>query len=191
MGKLLDIARTAGDAAINLIFGPRAADAVASAVNSVSDAEDLDPESVTGNELLAHVETLPPELRSTLLERAFDIEQLRLEQEHEMMDVLADADKIGKSFRPAIALIMSLILGVQVGAMSVLLGIICYQQLRLPNEIELLITMGPPALIVLTYFGFASKERKEFLKLITTRGIGGIATGAAGLLNAAASALKK
>lgn len=193
MSRVKDIIKSAGSALLSSVFPMKAVEAVVGSVNALLTVEEkLDPAKVTGVELSDKIYSFPEGVQTHILDLEFDLEHFALESDLEMQQVLADADMKGGSFRPIIALMMAGLLFVGIVAYGFLLWEICRAAGRLPNWEELTIPFGIPFLIVVTYFGFLKKERKELLELILQRTPAGAATvGLANKLQTLAAMSKK
>lgn len=183
--RIKDLLRAAGGAALATVLPLKVVNSVLGVISAVLPDEtqaQLDPTKVTGNELLDLISQLPVEVQTTVLERRFDLEKQVMEAELELTQNLADADRKGKSFRPSIALMMALLLAGNTIMYCVMLWKICMTAdvPRMPVWDELVIPIGMPFLIVVTYFGFMKKERGELVQaLLQNSRAGNVASGVA------------
>ena len=183
--RLKDLLRAAGGAALSTVLPFKAVGAILAVISAILPEEQqthLDPTKVTGNELLELIGSLPADVQTTVLERQFDLEKQAMESELELTQNLADADLKGKTFRPTIALLMSLLLAGNTVMYCVMLWKVCMSGAvtRMPSWDEMVIPIGMPFLIVVTYFGFMKKERGQIIEaLLQNSRIGNVAGGVA------------
>lgn len=161
IGALLLVA---GESLVANAFPPAVSERIVEIVKAHVPTEQLDLTTLTGKGLIDSLSTLPPGLSEALLNLTIDLDQLKDQSEMALTDNLADADPRGKSIRPTIALLMSLLLFGAVIGYDVLLWKICYAALRLPTLEEMALPIVAPGVIVITYFGFLKNERKGLLE---------------------------
>lgn len=168
--RLIDLLKAVGGAALSVALPVKTADAIVGVVNAVlpPGTAPLDSKSVTGQAIMDQISQLAPEVQKAVTERTFDLEQQAQEAEEELTQSLADVDSKGRSFRPTIAVGMAVLLAIDIIGYNTLLFLSCigWANVRLPTWDELTIPILVPALIVVTYFGFAKRERAELLSLV-------------------------
>ena len=164
---LAGILATLGGSALQTLF-PQQAPTIIADLNAVlPETQQLTVDS-TGLDIQTAIQSLPPELRLPLLQREYDLRQAELDQETDVTQILANADIKGKTLRPSIAFLMAVMLIVNVEVYGYLL----YQKALSGTEIgwdQLMIVIGVPFAIVISYFGFLKNERTRIFEMVLNR----------------------
>ncbi len=130
-------------------------------------------ENSTGADAEKVIASLPPDQRSSLLEKKLDVKIAEIEGWSNVISALAEVDKTGNTTRPQIALDQSKLIGFGVIAT---LGPIAYAIVTQDSEMIdsiasawplILAIIGVPAGIVNSYFGKRQKEKAQKYEAVT------------------------
>jgi len=130
---------------------------------------DINQSEITGNQLLAKVKSLPDGVGDFVLNKTVDPEALTADNDDALTQNLADIDPRGKFLRPLIAGTFCVMVFVAVVGYDLLLWQICSEAKRLPTFNEMLIPIIVPGFIVMSYFGFLKRDRRELLQMLLQR----------------------
>lgn len=169
------IVQTAGESALAEVFQPEAVRSMVAFIDALLPPEQrgqLDWQSITGVQLETIVNSGPEDLQRFIANRDFVMTPSQAMAtgmpEGVPEVVLANMDPKGKTFRPTIALLMSLLLIGNIIGYCWILWSVCMDPAmpRVPQWGELVIPIGVPFLIVVTYFGFIRKERGDIINAL-------------------------
>lgn len=170
-----NIVQTAGESALAEVFQPEAVRSTIAFIDALLPVEQrgqMDWQTITGVQLDTIVQSGPEELQRFIANRDFVMTPTQAiaagMAEGAPEVVLANMDPKGKTFRPTIALLMSLLLIGNIVGYCWILWSVCMEAAtpRVPSWGELVIPIGVPFLIVVTYFGFIRKERGDLINAL-------------------------
>lgn len=163
--NLLKILGTVGSGIISTMVPGGAA--IVAGINAFLPDDKKLPENATGTEVQDAVSTLPPEKRAEILAKEYDVEIAKIESWATIQGHLSKADQSGASTRPTIAIMMAWLVVLQV--ITVCIIMLCSAAFA-NNEIlatikefwpMLLASMGTPILLLRSYFGMRTEEKKH------------------------------
>ena len=140
--------------------------AILAAVNAFLPDEKKLPDTATGGDIVSAVGSLPPEQRSSLMEKQIDLE---IEKVHSWTDIqksLNEADASGASTRPWIAKMMATIVAIAVLMFMVVwalaIGTGDAETLKALSDswAMMLTVLGTPTALLRAYFGMRTKEKQ-------------------------------
>jgi len=158
--KLFDILKKVGSVALRTmvsISGP-----IIDAVNMFLPEDKKLPSDATGDQVNRAVDTLPPEQQAQLLSKEYDVEIAEITSWTQIQSSLAEADKVGASTRPKIALMMAwIVCYAEIIAISMWGYAVIKNQVSLENSWPLIVAiLATPIALLRAYFGMRSKEKK-------------------------------
>ena len=163
--KLGDILKKVGSTIIrNIIPG---GGLVVDLVNGFLPKEKQLPSDATGEQVTQAVSSLPPEQQAQLLSKEIDVELAEINSWTQVQGSLAEADKLGASTRPQIALMMAHIVAFVVwGFSSMWIVAIFRDQIDMVQRLAeawplMLAVVGTPTALLRAYFGMRTKEKRE------------------------------
>ena len=154
------IASAAGGAILNTIL-PGSGTIAAKVINGfLSDDEKVNPETVTGTELKAKIEKLPPEAQTAIHLKMMDAQINETNKFVQLQTMLNETDAKGASHRPFIALMMAWLVVVITAVFAAGLLWLGYQTNQMPSWEQILPLLALPTWVVQRYFGKRSQEKQ-------------------------------
>ena len=149
---------------------------VLDAINALLPEHKRLPENATGEQATQAVNSLPPDQQAQILLKEIDVEIAEINSWTQIQGSLAEADKVGASTRPRIALMMAEIVAFVVIAFSSMFIVAIFRDQTV--MIEKLTTSWPlmlaiiatPTVLLRAYFGMRTKEKKERYRMVAGMG---------------------
>ncbi|WP_257292820.1 hypothetical protein [Endozoicomonas sp. ONNA1] len=156
----MDIVLKAGKTAV-ASMGPGGAAAVTLANMFFGNDEQVDPKTVTGDELALKIKTLPPETRAQLMSKRIDLEITEANNWRAIQEVIHAGDDYGKKIRSWVILAMAAITVVVLGAYATGMLFIAWDKKELPSWESIGVVLTIPSLLLRSYFGTQFKTVRE------------------------------
>jgi len=163
--NLLKILGTVGSGIISIMVPGGAA--IVAGINAFLPDDKKLPENATGSQVQDSISNLPPEKQAEILAKEYDVEIAKIESWATIQGHLSKADATGASTRPTIAMMMAWLVVLQVITVCILM---ISSVLMVNNELlstikefwpMLLASMGTPILLLRSYFGMRTEEKKH------------------------------
>ncbi len=124
-------------------------------------------EDATGADVEKAINSLPPEQQAEVLSKQLDVEITEIKEHTNVVQTLAEVDKVGASTRPRIAVIMTWVVAGTIGVFVLVWSIAI-----LGNKAEtlkqlatawpmMLSIITPPVALLRGYFGMRTKEKQS------------------------------
>lgn len=136
-------------------------------VNSFLPGEKQLPKNATGRQVTQTINTLSADQKAQIYLKEIDVELTEITSWAQVQSSLAEADKVGASTRPQIALMMAKIVAFVTIFFSTMWIIAIYQDqvdmvVKLSDSWPLMLTIiATPTALLRSYFAMRSKEKKE------------------------------
>ena len=159
------------------------------AINSFMPDDKKLPENASKDDIMAAVDSLPPEQKAALMEKQVELEIVKEKEWSKVVDSLARADSTGNSTRPWIAKLMA-----SVVAFAIVIFIIMWAVAVGFNKTEMIkavndgwpvvvALLGTPTYLLKAYFGMRTDEKKaRYAQSVGQPHVSGIAGIISGLL---------
>lgn len=163
--KLGDILMRAGSAIFKSVIP--GGGLIVDMVNGFLPDEKKIPNEATGEQISQAVSTLSPDLQAQILSEEIDVELAEISSWTRVQGSLAEADKVGASTRPQIALMMAKVVSFVIISFSTMWIVAIIQnhvdmiKVLTDSWMLVLAIIGTPIALLRAYFGMRSKEKKE------------------------------
>lgn len=138
----------------------------ATAINAFFDKDDaIDPNKVTGQDVLEKIKKLDSSKQSELLGKEIEYKMHESDNWVRIQEIITEDNLKGKSTRPIIALIMACVTSTFVLGMGLMIGIVSYSNKTYPNWELVTALLGIPSYLLRSYFGLASRETRDAVGL--------------------------
>ncbi|NQY62646.1 MAG: hypothetical protein HRT38_02795 [Alteromonadaceae bacterium] len=172
MNLLKILSKVGGAILTDLIPGGKE---IVNVVNGFLPDEKKLPTTATGSDIQTVISTLPPNQKSTLLEKQFDVELAEIEAHTNVTIALGDVDKTGSSTRPFVALLMAWVVAFAIVVLISMLAFAIKQSdsetIKAVGDSWPLVTamLAIPSALLRAYFGMRTKEKQQKYQAVSNQ----------------------
>jgi len=153
--------------------------AILGAINLMLPDDKKLPETATGADMRTAVNQLPPEQRSSLMEKELDVEIADIEAWADIQESMAKADAAGASTRPRIAVMMAQVVVFVILVFTSVLAIAIFNEntetLKILNDswATIFAVIATPTALLRAYFGMRTTEKKARYSAMSGNNVSG------------------